>query len=730
MRPFFLCVAAAFLGLGTIAFAADYSGTVVGPDGKPVKGAAVYLFQSNGAAQGVAKIDAPTTRADDKGQFHFSQVTSGATQMLATADGFGAGVSNVQGEQATKIHLRPRTDLILTFIGPDNKPAVGVPISLQSMSYSQVVGVTTNLSIPPGFNSPISATTDSKGVCTIGGLPQGSTVDMAVTDEHFAALSYQDEQMLAFQPQTRADPIHLVAACTIAGHMTYADSGKPAAGITVDGQPIDFALVSAVTAADGSYVLKQLRPSRYTILLHPDEKLEKNFTAKAVENVNLGASPAATGIDLSLISGVTLSGTVVAADDGSAIAGVPVAINGPAHPRETTPTTVQTNANGAFTLRVVPGEQLVYIASDTPADGFARPSPDSKTVVAQQGTTQSVQFRLPRVLMAPLVGKVVDPDGNPVAGANVYLSSEDLPMMQRMSVSSKADGTFQTPPVPRTARIQLRARAGDLATSKALIVSRNSPGPVTLQLEKGALASISGRVIDPQGQPISGAQIELVIRSGRSSNWQDSGLSDSQGNFKIDSLWADGIYYVDVSRNGYGEAETSELRPAAGQILAARDLTLFKRDSTVAGVLLDAESKPVAGQRIYINGPKTGYNDLTTDSNGKFSCSVVSADRITIFYNYAPQRGYSRLSARSGDQNIILHTAPPRAAPPRAAPLAVAPSGTPTEPSPSPAAPLNIDPAALVTWRAWEFSAILVVIGGAITIIANAIASLKARKHA
>ena len=62
--------------------------------------------------------------------------------------------------------------------------------------------------------------------------------------------------------------------------------------------------------------------------------MEKSLTARAVQDVTVPAGTAKTGIDLSLIPGVILSGSVVAADVGSPIAGVPLGIYSPAHPRE------------------------------------------------------------------------------------------------------------------------------------------------------------------------------------------------------------------------------------------------------------------------------------------------------------------------------------------------------------------------------------------------------------
>jgi hypothetical protein len=43
--------------------------------------------------------------------------------------------------------------------------------------------------------------------------------------------------------------------------------------------------------------------------------------------------------------------------------------------------------------------------------------------------------------------------------------------------------------------------------------------------------------------------------------------------------------------------------------------------------------------------------------------------------------------------------------------------------------PLNFDPAAAETWQGWFYAAVLVLAGGIISVIANAIASLRAAKQ-
>jgi len=711
--------------LSSQALAADLSGKVLSPDGKPVKNATIYYFQYSRAdvASPPTKRDAPTTRSDDDGNYLFSQV-EGNGELVATAEGFGLGMVRNPNGRPAEIRLTPGTDVTLTFITADKKPAAGVAISLQNLYAQLGNGVPmSSIWIPNGYHSPWSAVTDANGVCTIPGLIQGGQANFSIDDDRFANLSFRDRVVLADAPKTQADPIQLFLAATISGTVTNSSTGAPAAGIIVDAQSNETNPTSATTASDGTYTLKQLEPGQYIVALHPNRDPQKSWTAKAVQNIGVAAGATKSGIDLTLIPGVMLNGSVIAADDGSPVAGVPIGVYGPAHPRDGSyADTTNTDSTGHFEVRVPPGEQTVFIMSDTPAEGFGRPSPDNRTVTIPDGGTASVEFRLPRVLMSSIRGKVVDSDGNPVAGATVFAASDQSPMFQNNPITAGADGTFQTIPMIRAGRIEIRARFQDMATPRALIVTRSSSSDVVVQLHKGALASISGRVVDAQGQPIKGASIELITQSPRFSIGSDAGATDDKGNFKADSLWADSNYSIEASCNGYGQASSSQLHMQPGQTTITRDLTLYKRDSSVAGVLLDADNKPVAGQRIFVNGPRTGYNNLTTDNNGKFSCAVVSGDRLTVFYNVG--RGYNREPARAGDQSIVLHTSPPRSAP--AVSTLGAATATPSpDNSSAPPAASQFNPADAVTWQGWLAAITLLVVGGAITVIANAIAAIR-----
>jgi hypothetical protein len=720
--------------LASRALAADYTGKVLTPDGKPVKGATVYLDRfANESPSPTTRPDLPTTRTDEAGVFHFPRTAPNGVEFIAGADGFGISSAELKGDAPIEIHLRPRTDLTLTFRTADGNAAANVSISLRRIHMPIQVFSASNgsLWIPPQYRSPWSAATDANGICTLAGLPQGGYAMIEINDERYARLSNNDSIQLSLVPQSNHAPIRLQLAASISGKITYGPTSQPAAAVRVRAESDDRVTSEALTAADGSYAIKRLSPGQYNISLDLGDELQKSWTANAVQKLAVAPGEDKTKIDLALIPGVVLSGKVLAADDARPVPGVLLGIYGPARPRsDGFENGVTTDANGAFTIHVPPGEQTVDILSETPADGFARPTDDERKVAIPPGGVASVEFRLPRAIMSPIKGTVLDPDGKPVANASVFAYSEQSTFLSTgNAIPTNADGAFQTPPVMRSVKVEVRAKFRDLATPRSVVVNRDLSGQVVIHLQRNSLASITGRVIDSQGQPLKDAQIELIYPMGRYRFGNNAaGATDDRGAYKIDSLWADLTYMVEADHDGYSDAESSNnLRVVAGQSTRIPDLKLYKRDSTIAGVLLDRDNKPVAGQRMFVRGPRTGFSNFTTDSNGKFQSAVVSNDRLTIYYNVNTALRQRQQSVHFGDQNIVLHTAPPAvAAPPVASPAPVV-SVAPQQPIT--ATPVY-DPADAVTWNGWVYAVILVLGGGVITIVLNAIAAIRGHKSA
>jgi protocatechuate 3,4-dioxygenase beta subunit len=729
--------------LTSAAFGADYVGKVIAPDGKAVKGATVYLVELRPVTyrQRPVSRDLPTTRTDDVGAFHFPRWPRSEAEFIASADGFGLSAVQLRGEAPVQIRLQRRSDLTVSFVTADNKPVVGLPVSIRHISLPMQISDMTvgSMTIAEMFRSPWSGTTDGSGSCVFAGLPQGGRVTFTIDDARYAELSNDDSVQLSWSAEMHSQPIQLQLAASISGKVFYEATTQPATGVILEMGP-NQSLRWTITDANGSYILKRLRPGKYNLSLALEKEgkeMEKSWTAAASESATISAGESKTGVNFTLIPGVVLSGTVLSADDSKPVAGVRLLIYGPSHPRSIgMAQPVYSDANGAFSARVPPGMQSICLVDDTPANGFVKPLGDEKDVTIAAGGTASVEFRLPRSAMFAERGKVIDPDGKPVAGAAVHLYFEGRNnIFNETQITTDGDGNFQSAPIEGTAELQIRAKYQNMATPKVVVVHRRDSGDLVIQLQKNVLGTVTGRVVDQDSKPLKDAQIESIYSMGRYRIGERDAATDDQGNYKIDSLWPDLPYTVQVFRDGYGTAESNGgLRVGPGQSTNIPDLTLYKRDTAIAGVLLDRNDKPVTGQRITVRGAKTGFNNLTTDIAGKFQCAVVSDDRLTISYNFHTNR-LKQQSVNAGDQNIVLHTAPPVVV---AAPVVAAPPPPPVVVAPAPPPPAVVaptpepvpvqtvfDPGDAVTWNGWLYAIIFVLVGGVVTVVVNAIGAIR-----
>jgi hypothetical protein len=277
-----------------------------------------------------------------------------------------------------------------------------------------------------------------------------------------------------------------------------------------------------------------------------------------------------------------------------------------------------------------------------------------------------------------------------------------------------------------------------MATAKAVVVHRRDSGDVVIQLQKNVMGTVTGRVLDQDGKPLKDAQLEYMYSVGRSRTGVRAAPTDDQGNYKIESLWPDLVYEIQAYKDGYGSTNSNGgINVSAGQNTNIPDLTLYQKNSVIAGVLLDGNDKPVSGKRIFLRGPRSGFGNLITDADGKFRSAVVGDDRLTISYNFNTGRSKQQ-TVKAGDENIVLHTtprvivqAPPPpppppvvvAAPPPPPPAAVAAA---PEAAPEPA-PHVFDPGDAVTWNGWLYAIVGVIVGGIVTVIVNAIVAIRGR---
>jgi protocatechuate 3,4-dioxygenase beta subunit len=233
-----------------------------------------------------------------------------------------------------------------------------------------------------------------------------------------------------------------------------------------------------------------------------------------------------------------------------------------------------------------------------------------------------------------VVGRVVDPEGRPVAGAHVKIGQRgggivDLPSGQRASqpdpvpVATDAEGGFTyaggfsegVHPVTVSARgwpiwrgnVEVRAESG---------------GRIEIVLAQPA--SIDGRVVDACGTPIEGA--EVIASEEHWGGWYFDSFppprakTDTEGKFRLGWI-APGQQEVNASAPGRPQLGKAKVfaKCLGGQTTTVQ--LVLDLGATISGRVVDPDGQPVAGWRVNAEA-EHGFNvhprQSMTDELGRF----------------------------------------------------------------------------------------------------------------
>jgi RNA polymerase sigma factor (sigma-70 family) len=158
-------------------------------------------------------------------------------------------------------------------------------------------------------------------------------------------------------------------------------------------------------------------------------------------------------------------------------------------------------------------QALTAQAADSPPPAANSPSADRHQLVANPRNEDADQT-------IPVSGRVLDPDGKPVAGAHLYLSpaySAQEPSCP-LRTTTAADGAFRF----TVARSEYNTLGGQNVWSFLQVIATaegfgpdwakldlQAKSPLTLRLVKDD-APITGRVLDLQGRPVAAADVRLL----------------------------------------------------------------------------------------------------------------------------------------------------------------------------------------------------------------------------
>jgi protocatechuate 3,4-dioxygenase beta subunit len=219
------------------------------------------------------------------------------------------------------------------------------------------------------------------------------------------------------------------------------------------------------------------------------------------------------------------------------------------------------------------------------------------SVQLEAGTTNRVEVELKPPMR--LTGVVRDGAGAALAGVELAL----WPDWQANSkgTTTDADGHFVLTWNPRNLNgpnneICLIARDFRRNLAVAQTVDEDTTN-LDLRLEMGL--SVAGRATDAKGKPLANAEAQIMFWSDRTGGSLGKAMpADSQGRFEIKALPPGRRYGVNVTAKGYGRVSSNLAQDAEDRHIELQPCVLALADQRIAGVVLDADDKPVANASV------------------------------------------------------------------------------------------------------------------------------------
>lgn len=362
-------------------------------------------------------------------------------------------------------------------------------------------------------------------------------------------------------------------AATISGKALFADTGKPADGVTVRVSGRGGWMEERETDRKGDYSFTGIRPGTYEVSFYDKAAAVKNtlpeFAPGTLRNITVQAGQLLRNIDMRLARGGIVTGRVTKADTGIPVPGIRV------YEYDGKATVGVTDRNGVYRMRVNPGKARIYTLGPAP-DGYALHTAPVAVAIAAGRTVEGIDFKFHKVIS--VTGKILSPEGAPVSDAWFAVTRKGLsPEGEYMEAVGKGgisgpDGTVLLKGLTEGEPATLTVEKKSAGLRGSLKFVPRSGETVALHLENYALRDLEGRVVDESGAPVSMAKVSFSPSRGAASS---GAYSNSMGKFRLIGLEAGKNYRITVEAKGYRKRER-DLLPVTGRMTTLQDIVLKK----------------------------------------------------------------------------------------------------------------------------------------------------------
>lgn len=640
-------------------------GKVVNEQGDPISGAKVKLYEIDySKTPGDLKL-LEQMQTETDGTFSFKETIRADDYrygyIIAEKEGLALGVGNWNmhdGDKEIEIDLVAPGELTGVVVDENDRPVPDARIDISTLRIGtgedqRGLGGTLTSKL-------FTSNTNAAGRFTITDVPINAMAEFIVRKSGRATIStYRSTgfagQKLNYVPgQTGIRLVQPVEA-KIEAVVVEKETGKPVSGVQIAAVGTNelsaFRQEPPVSDAQGRISFGELNSNLYTLsLVRPMQKLPE-WAANPVEVIT-ESGKTKSNVTIEVTKGGILE---VLMTDG--ISKQPVENASISLRQETGGQYLSCSSNdkGIARMRLIPGN---YVLNGVYKRGFSQQRLED-VITIEDGKTRRIEhemFAQPKV-----TGVVRNQEGKPVEGAKLKVCP-----MGREDVVTDSRGRFEAVcdpggmPMPGGGLpvmfLVCRYEKDNLA---AAIEFDEDERTVDIKLEPAA--TFSGKIVDPDGEGIEGAKVNLFLRV---SNWgssisRDQATTDKEGKFEIRAVPADQNYSLYARAEGYGETRTEGISTydAAGSRKALEPILLAVADLSISGVVVDNSDTPVPGVRIYCYGDNQPHRSTQSGVGGKFTLEQVCAGRVRLSANKSGavrMYGYVETEGGATDVKVVI----------------------------------------------------------------------------